>query len=200
MTSQEIKKGLPTWAKVLIVLAVVGIVGMIAAGVGIFFLVKDMVVQEPADIKRLAAQTMTLEEPLPSGYTMNMGLNMFGLSALTVTHDGDQQMIMLISFPKAETDPQATLKRISEQGIETGSGRIVAQDVKQRGTEEVGGEAMNYLVGTMSDKSGPHDGMVGLIVPKGKQKTIFIYAAQLNKMPYDFAVTQKFLKAIKSFN
>jgi hypothetical protein len=200
MTSQVNKAGLPTWAKVLIVLVIVGIVGSITLGIGMFFMFKHMFVQEPKELKQLAAQTVTLQDPLPAGYNLNMGLDMFGPKVLTFSHDGDQQMIVLISFPKAESNPKAMIKDITEHGVDTGSGRTVAEEIKQQGQAVVGGEEMSYVVGTMTDKSGRHQGMLGVLVPKNKEKTILIYAVQPNKEPYSFEVTQNFLKAVKSFN
>lgn len=199
MASQESGVGLPLWAKILIGLVVVGIVGFIAVCVGLWVTFKNTLSLNPEEIQRNASQIAVFEQPLPTGYKYSMGINLMGINTVVVEHQPDQQMIFLICYPKAESDPETMVAKISESGVNTGSTSAKIEKIKEKGKEAVAGETMPYVMGTMSDKNGSHEGLFGCIVPKAKQKTILIYAAEPSGKPYDLAVTEGFLKSIKEF-
>src|SRR5271155_5574579 len=108
--------GLPTWAKVLIGLVVAGIIGFIALfiGIAVFFQNTFKQAQDPVAIGRVASQIGAFQNPLPDGYKFVMGLNLAGINTLTVEHKPDQQIIFVISYPKAEADPKSVVERISQ--------------------------------------------------------------------------------------
>src|SRR5687768_3339550 len=122
MTTEAKKGGMPLWAKILIGLVVLGILGGIAAFAGLFFFVSNTIkqAQDPAAISRTAAKIATFQEPLPAGYKFVAGLDLMGIDTVVVENDSDKQTLTLISYPKKETDPSAFVKRVAESGVSTG--------------------------------------------------------------------------------
>lgn len=196
------RQGLPTWAKVLIGLVVAGAIGVvIIVAIAAFFLVNSFKqAQDPVAIAKVADQIGTFQNPLPDGYKYMMGLNLAGIETLTVEHKPDEQIIFVIAYPKADQDANSVVERISQTGVNTGQTSAKFEKVTGRGTEQVAGEQMPYIVGTLVDKSGSHEGMFGCIIPRGKNKTVLIYAAEPAGTSFNLPVTKNFLNSIHSFN
>ncbi len=202
MTSEAKKGGLPSWAKILIGATVVVLVGVVAlvVGVGLFFgnMVKQA--QDPAAIARVARSIATFSEPLPAGYKFSMGIDIAGIKTVTVEHQPEKQMLIVMSFPKKEkADPQTLVNELYERGVNTPQASAKFQEVKTRGTEKVAGQQMPYIIGTMTDRvNNRFEGLVGCIVSPTRNETIFVYGIQPPGSPYNFDVTRGFLQTIKS--
>ena len=207
MTSEVKKSGLPTWAKILIGLVVVVFVIGIVSIVAMIFFVQNVMkqAQDPVAIQRTAKAIADFPEPLPNGYKFAFALGMAGINTVTIEHKSDQQMLIMISYPKSEdTDPKALVQKVFEGGIKApGQSKLEDskfQEVKSQGLEDVAGESMPYMIGSMTDKEGTkYEGMVGCVVSKAKKKTIFLYGMQPGAKGYNLKTTEDFLKTIKSF-
>jgi len=204
MTSEAKKGGFPTWAKILIGVVVVGIIGSIALAVGMVFFFQNMVKQsqDPVAIAKTAKSIATFADPLPSGYKFSMALDIAGIKTVTVEHQSDSQMLTFMSFPKKDetSDPQALVDKLYETGIQTHQTSAKFNEVKKKGSMDVAGETMPYIVGEMQSDSGKKfQGMVGCIIPKGKSETFFVYGMQPQGKDYNLDGTEEFLKTIKGF-
>jgi hypothetical protein len=196
------KGGLPTWAKILIGLVVVGGAGVIIASVGFFFFIKDMVqkAEDPETIVRTTKQIAEFQNPLPEGYKFEAAFTLMNVGTVIVQHPQDKQTLTLISFPKKENDPKAFVDRIIESGVDSGKSTAKLEEIKSRGDLDVAGVHMPYVIGKMADKSGKtFEGMVGCLVSPTKEKTLLVYGTQPLGTEYNVESTKQFLKAIKSF-
>lgn len=203
MTNGEKQRGMPTWAKVLIGLVVVAIVGGVTMVIGSVIFIQNMYKQalDPAAIARVAGSIGTFPDPLPDGYKFAMGLDVAGIKTLTVEHKPDKQTVIMMSFPRKEDDPkdaQALVNELYEKGVSTQQTSAKFETVKSRGTEAVDGAQMPYIVGEMTDKTGSKfDGLVACIVSPTRHQTILIYGIQPPGSTYNFDATLKLLKSIK---
>jgi hypothetical protein len=201
MTSEEGKGGLPTWAKVLIGLVIVvilGVGGLVVGGI-VFFQNASKQWTDPVAIAKVSQSIADFPEPLPEGYKYLMGMDLAGIKTVTVEHADDKQTIIIMSFPKKDkTDAQTMVNELFEKGVKTQQTQAKFEDVKSKGTETVAGLSMPYIIGTMTDNTGNKaEGMVGCIVSETKSETIFIYGMQPQGAPYNLQATLQLLKSIK---
>lgn len=204
MTSEEKKGGLPTWAKVLIGLVVVGIIGIVGLIAGVIVLSQNAVKKDPAAVEKMAASIATFDKPLPPGWTYVVGIDAVIVKTVTVMHDADkeadQQMVYVASFPKKEKiDADTLASKMLEMGISTPDASAKFEKVNAKGNETVAGQSMPYVTGILTDKSGKKfSGMAGCLVSPTKNETIFIYGIQAKGENYNMDVTRQLLAAIKS--
>ncbi len=201
MTSGEKRDGMPTWAKVLIALVVVVVVGGISLVVGgVFWMQRTMKeAQDPAAIARVAQSIAVFQDPLPAGFKFTFGLDIAGIKTLTVEHQDDMQRLILMSFPKKEkTDPQELVNALFEKGINTPQANAKFEAVESKGVETVAGARMPYMIGSMTDKAGSKfEGFVACLVSQSREETVFIYGIQPPGAAYNLAGTRLFLQSMK---
>jgi hypothetical protein len=202
MTNGEKKGGLPTWAKVvigLVVVVILGVGGLIVGGI-VFFQSVVKQSQDPVAMARVARAIAQFPDPLPAGYKLTMGIDLAGVKTVTVEHEADKQLLIMMSFPKKDKrDAQSIVNELYEHGVQTPQASAKFQEVKSKGTEQVAGQDMPYISGVMTDSTGTKfEGLVACIVSKDKDETIFIYGIQQPGAPYNLEATMTFLKAIKS--
>lgn len=197
------KKKLPTWAKLVIGLVLAAMISssLFIFGMALFFqkVVKDA--QDPNSLVTCAKDIANIEMPLPKGYKFSMGFGLLGINTVTIDHQPDGQMIILISYPsRGDEDAQVLVDKLYDSGLNTPQATARFQEVKEKSETTVGGEKMPYIVGVMEDKSGTKfEGLVGCITSKKGQKSILIYGMQPPGAPYNKDVTMDFLKTIKGF-
>ena len=200
MTNETKKGGFPTWAKILIGIVAVGlvaIVGLVIVGV-VFFQNVAKQTQNPAAISKVASNIGEFQSPLPPDYKMTMGINLAGMNVLTVQHNPDGQTIMFMSYPKVDGDAQSVIDGMANKSATMPQSATRIEVVNKRGTEMVGGEDMPYIIGVTSERGVKREALVGCIVPKGKEKTLIVVAAQPTGT-YNLKETEDFLTTIKSF-
>lgn len=202
MTEETIKRKLPGWAKVLIALVIIGIVGLTTIAVGgVYFaqkIYRDSM--DPAMIQKAAHEIAKFSEPLPQGYKYLMGFSnkSLGINLLAIDNKGDQ-FLMLLKYPEKEEDAAKLVDRSYETGFSTPQATAKFESVKGRGTLDVGGASMPYILGNMSDQDGRKlQGLVGCVVKKDTHEALLLYGVQFSGKDYDMAVTEGFLKTIKS--
>src|SRR5271165_4928280 len=91
------KPGMPTWAKVLIILGVVGVLLLSAIVVGVVVFVKYAQDQQsdPVNIKRLASQIGQFDDPLPAGFEYVRGQNLVQANAIQIDNKSKGMRIFL---------------------------------------------------------------------------------------------------------
>lgn len=203
MMSGEKPDGLPTWAKVLIGIVVIGMLGVAGVvGAGIYFVSKmSNEATDPQAIARTAAQVATFQEPLPAGYKFVMGIGLAGYNLVTAEHEPEEQTIILISYPvKQKESAQEILDRMFDSGLSAGSVNAQFSGEKTKGEMGVAGQSMPYVLSTVTDGSGKDfKGLLGCIQVPDKNKTVLVYGMQPEGDTYKLEITEGFLKAVKKF-
>jgi hypothetical protein len=195
------KGGLPKWAKILIGVVIVGIIGIAASFLGILFFMKNLAenAKDPVYITR-TAQKMADFGDLPPGYEFTGGLDMMGIQMVMISHEKTNQTLSIASYPKKDKDPHVTIEKLISSGVTTPNQTAKIQDIQQRGEIPVAGTTMPYAIGKVTDVRGrAFEGMFGCVVSPTKDRTLLIYGIQPLGTKYDMATTEAVLKTIKSF-
>ncbi|MBX9770438.1 MAG: hypothetical protein K2X29_03660 [Candidatus Obscuribacterales bacterium] len=202
-TKESTKKKLPTWAKVLIALVIVGIVGLTTVAIGTVFLVQKVYrdALDPAMITKAAAEIATFSEPLPKDYKYLLGFSNQALhiDLLAIDNTTGGQFLMVLKYPEKEEDATKLVDRSYESGFSTPQATAKFESVISRGEFVVGDRKMPYVLGNMTDQEGRKlQGLVGCVVKKETHEAIVLYGVQFPGKDYDMAITEGFLKTIKS--
>ncbi len=201
MTSEAKKGGLPTWAKILIGLVVVGTIGVVAFLVGIVLFFGNMSKQatDPAYISRVVKSVAVVQDPLPQGFQYQMAIEIMGANMFIVNHKPDNLQLIMGMMPpsdKKEDSAESMTQELSRKGIPNVG---TSFEVTGKGVETVAGEQMPYVLGTTQDKTGQKiEGLIGAILTKDHKKAILFYGIS-QKSPYNMDATKEFLGVIKSF-
>ena len=106
---------------------------------------------------------------------------------------------MLLKYPEKEEDAAKLVQRSYESGFSTPQATAKFESVKNRGNFDIGGVSMPYILGNMTDQEGHKlQGLVGCVVKKETHEALLLYGVQFAGKDYDMAVTEGFLKTIKS--
>lgn len=201
-TEESTKKKLPTWAKVLIALVIVGIVGLTTVAISAVFFVQKVYREalDPAMITKAAAQIATFSEPLPKGYKYLLGFSNQALHIdLLALDNSGGQFLMVLKYPEKEEDATKLVDRSYESGFSTPQATAKFESVISRGEFVVGERKMPYVLGNMTDQEGRKlQGLVGCVVKKETHEAIVLYGVQFPGKDYEMAITEGFLKTIKS--
>jgi hypothetical protein len=208
------KKGMPTWAKILIgvgVAFVVGIVGILVAAI-IFFTNMSHQAVDPVQVKRVAASMLTIGDPLPDGFGYSKGLDLLGMKMVAFSHDQDGLQLIFTSIPSnksAASLEESINESTDNQALnQVTSGKSRFQS-KSKGTEQVGGKTLTYAIGTTEDNLGQsYPSMMGVITPSNEGRLLMVIGLMQNKTDdgkpikdpaktYNIDATKAFLKAIK---
>ncbi len=201
-TEENTKKKMPTWAKALIVLVIVGIVGLTTMAIGAVFFVQKIYrdALDPAMITKAAGEIAVFSEPLPKGYKYLMGFSNkeLGIDLLAIDNSGGQ-FLMVLKYPEKEEDATKLVDRSYESGFSTPQATAKFESVKSRGEFTVGGQKMPYVLGNMTDQEGRKlQGLVGCVVKKDTHEAIVLYGVQMPGKDYDMDITEGFLQTIKT--
>jgi hypothetical protein len=200
MTSDAVKKGLPTWAKILIGLVIAGTVLLVAVVIGGFVLIGNIQkdATNPAYIEKVTKSIVDIQA-LPPGYNYQMALDIGGLKTVVFQHKPDGTQITLVHFPQASTK---TSEEMTTELVDKGfpaQGASGKFEVTSKGTETVAGQPMSYVLGTATNRTGTKEpGMIGTVISPDKTKTLMIYGSTPGDK-YNMDATKAFLSSIKGF-
>jgi hypothetical protein len=202
MTQEEIKKRLPVWAKILIALVIVGIVGgtTLAISAVVFMQKVHHDSTDPQMIAKAAGAIATFAEPLPKGYKYLLGYQnaMPKFALLTINHEGGQSLMLLKYSARDDVNADTLVDRTYETGFSTPQAFAKFESVINKGTLEVGGDKMPYLLGNMTDQEGHKlQGLFACVVKKKDHDVVCLYGIQPGGA-YDMEVTEGLLMTIKS--
>ena len=187
----------PMWVKVVLGVVVVGFLVVVGLCFMAFNAVKDMMATEPAKVAAMSKDIAVISDPLPGGFTWQMGMNM-KVMQLVSAQSPDKQVIMLMTIPTAEKDAQAMLDESTTHPKTYGSSTARMVSVDQKGTQNVGGLPMAWELGTLEKDGKQSKGYIGVVVDKPKSKTIMIIGVQPTG-EYNLVETKRFLGGIQSF-
>jgi len=213
--TNQSKPGMPKWAKVLLVAAIVvtiGIVGLVVAG-GIFMSGFRKDATDPAKIRALLNTIATVDDPLPAGfrYEMQIDLGIAGTKIVSLRHEPDGLHLILTSLPW--TKSTASLEEsINANASKVGSG--VSENLpnsdnfkaETKGSETVAGKTFSYAIGTTKTKNGDEfPSLIGVFTPGDGKHVLMLTGAEGAKVKkdtdvakqYNMQATDEFLHAIK---
>ncbi len=204
---KESKPGMPTWAKVLLVIGIVitvSVIGLVVAG-GIFM----SGVKDPAKIRTVLNSMATVDDPLPPGFRYEMQMNFGVMKIVSIRHDPDGLHLILTSLPW--TKNTATLEEsIEASKVSSGAGENLPSSenfhAATKGTETVAGKTFSYAIGSTKVKNGDEfPSLVGVFTPGDGKQVIMLTGAGNTVVKkdvdvakqYNMQATDEFLHAIK---
>jgi hypothetical protein len=120
------KPGMPTWAKALIILGVIGVlfIGAIVIGGVAFFKYAQDQQADPANIKRLASQVCEFQDPLPAGFEFVRGQNLVQATAIQIDNKSKGMRIFLNCIEVKPGDSfnqgfRANFEKSFEEGLQS---------------------------------------------------------------------------------
>lgn len=201
---KEQEQGFPGWLKATLIVAAIVVALSVVLIAGCIMFVTNM--RNPAQTRELLNSFASVEEPLPSGFQYQLGLNVMGNKIVVLTHAPDSLTLFFGSFTDRDLkDPQEIINKISSNG--NGRSQFI---VKQKGEETVGGRKMSYVIGDLVSSSGnthgggkavpggvSHPAMVGIFPPTADQKVTCLFGQAVSGDTYNLDETNELLKAIK---
>lgn len=198
------KPGLPTWLKVVLILAIVAITGTIALFVVCSKLLSN--IQDPQHIKQIASSFMTISDPPGGGFEVTSGIDI-GIKAISFVNKPKDVTLCIAVFPETKDldDPENALNRMNQVSVSTqppsndSAPKLPSSKQKfqatNKGSEAVGGRPMSYAVGYKIDTDGSKTpAFIGLF-PPGPKGSVCIFG-QSPGDKYDMDSTNEFLKSI----
>lgn len=185
---------IPTWAKILLGIVLVGIVGIVALSFVLYNTVKDMGTTDPQKIAAMAKDVAVMSDPLPGNFQWKVGMNM-KIMQIVSAKAPDGQTITMMTIPTAKKDAGSILHGT---GSEKTSTPAQITSVEQKGTETVGGLPMMWEQGTIIKDGKQSKGFMGVVINKPKSNTVLIIGEQ-ETGEYNWPETKKFLAGIQSF-
>jgi hypothetical protein len=190
-TIRNNRGAMPTWAKVLLGLVIVGFLGIVTIGIAIYVYVTQNFVMDPVKVAAMAKNVATFEEPLPGGWKWGMGMDL-QVMKMVIAQAPDQQSLILLSVPSADK----SAKDLMHDTTITTNSRTRMTAIEKTGTETVAGLPMEYELGTIEKDGQQSKGFMGAIVDRDKKKSLFVVGVQ-PEGEYNLPETQQFLKSIK---
>ncbi|HEY9784929.1 MAG TPA: hypothetical protein V6D17_05960 [Candidatus Obscuribacterales bacterium] len=162
---------------------------------------------DPQYVKQVAQKIAKIDDPLPPGFNYQMGLDLMGMSIVSITNPDARFNLMLMKLPQSASaeNPDNIIEKYAESGVPTvGAGRQQGatsqpMEIKSKGKTTVGGEEMPYAIGeTQGEKNEKMQQLLGVIVPKGGKETVVVIGQSADGN-YNMQLTEKLFSAIKGF-
>lgn len=198
MTSEAKSAGMPVWAKVLIVLFTVGLIGTItlvamgAAWVADF----QRQASNPARAFEVALSIAKFQQPMPADFEFTNGYPFPAFPVALAIYKPDKTLFTVTKMPNAG---DRTAAQIGNDIASRGGQHNAKMEITGKGTEAVAGEQMAYLVGQGQAGSEKFEQMIGVVVPKADKSSAIMIVGVTPGGKYNMAATQEFLKTIKGF-
>jgi hypothetical protein len=184
MESTARKSGLPVWAKFLLGLTLFflfSIVVLVGAA-SIFFADFQKKNTDPTVVKKIANSIVTIDDPLPAGFSWVVGLDIFGLKMAAVNHKPDNLELILTSLPssKASNSLEDNISS-SEQNpaLANATGTQSKFEAKVKGSEAVANKQFIYAIGVVKDRSGRDiPSLMGFFSPNDKGTSVMLVGVE----------------------
>lgn len=204
-----------TWLKIVLiagVLCVLGVVGLVVAG-GMFF----SQMTSPDKIKEVASKFMVIDDPLPGGFKYTAGANI-GTPFVVITPPDAKTIVTFFVDPSVApagttATPEAAIDGIAKgESVAAAPGGASSAAKKltktTRGSVQVGGQAMPYVIGHAEKASGDTSDIAntffGAVKSPTTGKIVYMMAQSADASPSAAPITIEKVKvltdAIKSFN
>lgn len=192
MRSQQ--GAMPGWVKVILAVVIIGVVGVIALVWAGFSMVKNSI--SPDGAAKVAKEMVVIKEPLPSGWSYVMGMNMGVTKIASLKNEDASVLVQFLDIPNPKKLSAESMLSDSELGRSAGSrGRFQKE---RGGSTWIGGEKVNYVRGTMDHKGQTSAVEIGIVVmPSGK--TIMVQEIEPGADKFDPELPKPLLNAITKF-
>ena len=210
------QRGLALWAKILIGIAVFGLVvfatiaGLIGYGIYQF--------KDASAIKQVAQAIAQIQDPLPGNLSYFGGYNVLGKFPFVIILDNTKRDVIILWAQEAKTQTSGAdlVNQIAKGGSMPASptagyssgGSKGKLDVAGQGNMDVAGEKMSYVFGKTetnfnTDKGNaegqPISSFIGAVSPKDKDKIVVIVVQQPSEKEFKMERVESFLKLVKGF-
>jgi hypothetical protein len=159
MSKKDNSKPLPLWAKGLILLVAIGMVGALASVIlltaGIKFQIDNS--QDPRYIRQVAAKMIRLPEPLPKDYQYILGADLWFAQVVSIDYKNGFQRLVFVACP-TDKNAQQMLTDAFERGMITAEAQTRFDSVITEGGWLIQDTQIPYRVGKLADNGG-----VGLV-------------------------------------
>lgn len=149
-------KPLPLWAKGLITMVALGMVGCLATiiiGTAAFKQLLESA-QDQAYIKSVAQKMVKLPDPLPKKYSYMLGVDFFGMmQVVSIDYANEKQRLVFVSCPTDMTSKEM-LTTTYERGIITSNTQAQFTDVLSEGSWLIQDTQIPYRVGKLEGNEG----------------------------------------------
>lgn len=213
MAEKKVRKPLPLWSRLLIILVTMmffGSVYGVISGVGSFKRAFEHA-EEPAYIKKVANRIARFPDPLPDGFKYIFGFEMglpflvsssesMSLKIVVMDYRNGKQQLSLISFNQ-KRDAKELLDQAYKIGLNTYSVSGHFTKVVSQGGWTVHGTTIPYVVGNLTTVDGEeYLGLVSAMSIPNKEKSLLIYAVEPHKTKkFDLNVCMQLLKELSNF-
>ncbi len=207
-------RGMATWLKIVLiagVLCVLGVVGLVVAG-GMFF----SQMTSPDKIKEVASKFMVIDDPLPGGFKYTAGANI-GTPFVVITPPDAKTIVTFFVDPSAAPAGTTATPETAIDGIAKGESVAAAPGGASsaakrltkttRGSLQVGGQAMPYVIGhteKATDTTDIANTFFGAVKSPTTGKIVYMMAqsadASASAAPITIEKVKVLTDAIKSFN
>lgn len=159
MTRKDNSKPLPLWAKGLIVLVALGMVGVLASVILLTAGIKYQIdnAQDPRYIRQVASRMIRLPNPLPKDYTYVMGADLWFAQVVSIDYKNGYQRLVFVACP-TDKNSQQMLTDAFERGMITSEAQTRFTSVLTEGGWLIQDTQIPYRVGKLADGGG-----VGLV-------------------------------------
>lgn len=202
--TQETEKSLPTWARILVAMVVITIVGGTTMAIGGVVFTQKVFNEStnPQMISRAVNDIADFSEPLPNGFKYLFGYsNKFikPFAIIAVDNSVGKQYLTLMKYRQDNGSTQKLLDSSYEIGFSTPTGYIRFSSIESRGTLQIGGKAVPYIIGkTIDSQDHKSQAMVATLIDQDQKKAFVLYGLQLSDDAYNLTATESLLKTIKS--
>lgn len=191
MRSQQ--GAMPGWVKVILAVVVIGAVGVIALVWAGFSMVSNSITPDGA--AKVAKEMVVIKEPLPTGWSYVMGMNMGVTKIASLKNEDASVLVQFLEVPNPKKLTAEAMLSESELGKSATKGRFQRE---RTGSTWIGGEKVNYVRGTMDHKGQSSAVEIGIVVmPSGK--TIMIQEIEPNAETFDPELPKPILNSITKF-
>ncbi len=202
--TQETEKRLPPWARILVAMVVITIVGGTTIAIcGVAFTQKIFnESMNPQMISRAVSDIAEFSEPLPKGFKYLFGYSnkfMKPFAIVAVDNSVDKQYLTLMKYRQDTGNTQKLLDSSYEIGFSTPGTYVRFVSIESKGTLQVGGKSVPYIIGkTIDSQDHKSHAIVATLIDPDQKKAFVLYGLQLSDDAYNLAATESLLKTIKS--
>ncbi len=200
------QSGLANWAKWLIgIVATVLVVGLGSCTIMGFLAynyVKDAA--DPSKAKELASTMVTIKEPLPKRFEYKAGMNIFEtvsfVTILDKTNEYSYSLVKMMTKEKEKVSAEDLVEELAARGVPSGGSSANTKiKVQEKGSMEVGGVEMPYVIGITENKQRTVPALMGVVIPNDKNVLMLIVFAPPKDKTIDVEQTKAFFSNISSF-
>ncbi len=193
---------LPVWSKIIVFLALSGIIATISSVVYVTLASKRMAELAPNKkyIAGLSKDMVGLGEPLPPDFEYQLGIDMNFLRLVSLVNRKAMQQYTFYDLPGTTTKKaQKLTEEAYAYGMNTPSVVGKFKNLIMDGKWQLMGREMPYMLGKLTTPEGKErQGLVACAV-NAEGHAVLFYAVQVNSEKFDMAPSLELIKSIKSF-